>query len=222
MEVVLHVPDHKVYVMFSVVCITAPTFGVIAGGYLIQHLGGYTNKTALEACFKISVLAAASGVFLPVINSVPLFIFLMWLLLFFGASIVPGLTGIMLSATPDKTKEIANSISHLCYNLFGYLPSPFLYGYVSEKTGGKSSRWGLAFILLWSIFGVAALFFAKCFKNRTHLTHKNTNTSKDSPFESPSKATKDSSNDHSDTHESKDMEQKAIALTAIYGRVSNL
>jgi MFS family permease len=134
------------------------------GGYLISQLGGYTNPKAIEACFKISILAAASGALLPLINNYFLFVLLMWLLLFFGGSIVPGLTGIMLSSTPDNTKEISNSITHLCYNLLGYLPSPFLYGLVCKYTGGATSRYGLAFILLWSYFGVFFLYIAKNYR----------------------------------------------------------
>ena len=220
MQTVLKVDPKQVFITFAVVSITAPVLGVIAGGFLITKLGGYTNKTALEACFKISILAGLSGAFLPVIDNFPLFIVLMWLLLFFGASIVPGLTGIMLSSTQEGCKEIANSITHLCYNLIGYLPSPFLYGLVCKYTGGAESRYGLAFILLWSYFGVFFLFLAKTFKNR-QCEQKSHNV-KDAPFESnsASKETKESSDDYS--VDNKNLEEKTGALTALYGRISKL
>lgn len=164
MMLVLKVNPKNVFITFAVVCITAPVLGVIVGGYFIQKLGGYTSPDALNHCFKVSILAAAAGFFLPVIDNIPLFVILIWLLLFFGGSIVPGLTGIMISSAPDKIKEVANSITHLCYNLFGYLPSPFLYGLVCKYTGGSDSRFGLAFILLWSLFGVCFLFLARNIK----------------------------------------------------------
>jgi sugar phosphate permease len=219
MQTVLGIDPKSVFIAFALVSITAPILGVLAGGYLIQQLGGYTKNSALEACFKISILAALSGAFLPLIDFFPLFIILMWLLLFFGASIVPGLTGIMLSSTPEKTKEVANSITHLCYNLLGYLPSPFIYGLVCKYTGGHTSRYGLAFILLWSYFGVAFLFLAKYFKTQIKP--------KDSPlFESKSnKETKDGSTSESfayNLHEKKNIEEKAEALTALYGRISSI
>jgi glucan phosphoethanolaminetransferase (alkaline phosphatase superfamily) len=220
MQTVLKVDPGKVFTTFAVCSITAPVLGVIAGGYLITKLGGYTNKTALEACFKISILAGLSGAFLPVIDNFPLFVILMWLLLFFGASIVPGLTGIMLSSTPEGCKEIANSITHLCYNLIGYLPSPFLYGLVCKYTGGAESRYGLAFILLWSYFGVFFLFLAKYYKNVQ--VEKRKHSIKDSPFESNSagKETKEDSDEFST--DNKHLEEKTGALTALYGRISNL
>lgn len=161
MQIVLLMDPKKVFITFAVVCITAPVLGVLVGGYLIQKLGGYTDNRALDACFYISILAALSGIFLPLIDFIPLFVLLIWLLLFFGGSIVPGLTGILISSVPNKTKEVANSITHLCYNLLGYLPSPVLYGLICKYTGGAQSRFGLAFILCWSVFGVGYLHLAR-------------------------------------------------------------
>ncbi len=172
MQAVLKIDSKDVFIVFAAVSITAPTFGVLAGGFLITKLGGYTNKTALEACFKISILSALSGMFLPFVDNIPLFVILIWLLLFFGASIVPGLTGIMLSSTNEGAKEVANSITHLCYNLIGYLPAPFLYGLVCEYTGGSNSRYGLGFILLWAYFGVGFLFLSKYYKNKQVVLKK--------------------------------------------------
>lgn len=161
MQEVMHIESSKVYIIYAVVCISAPVLGVLLGGLFIQYLGGYTDKRALKACFLIAILAAASGILLPFVSFVPLFVILMWLLLFFGGSMTPGLTGIMLSSIPDNYKEIGNSLTQLCYNLLGYLPSPFIYGLVCRFTGGTTSKWGLSVILCWAYFGVLALFLAK-------------------------------------------------------------
>ena len=85
----------------------------------------------------------------------------MWLLLFFGGSITPGLTGIMIASIPENSKEIGNSVTQLFYNLIGYLPSPFIYGFVCKYTGGSKSRWGLTVLVLWGMLGVLFLYFAK-------------------------------------------------------------
>lgn len=223
MQTVLKFDPKIVFITFATVSITAPTIGVLAGGILIQKLGGYTNKTALSACFKISILAACSAIFLPLVDNIIIFVVLIWLLLFFGASIVPGLTGIMLSSTQEKTKEIAMSITHLCYNLIGYLPSPFLYGLVCKYTGGITSRYGLGFILLWSYFGVGLLFLSKYFKNKSSILKQNEDSKKNLPFEQNSNNhtnnTKDSSNDSSLEMQNK-LEEKTEALIALYGRLS--
>ena len=173
MREVMNIPSSKVYVMFSIICITAPTLGVLSGGFFIQYLGGYTNKMALDACFKISIIAAVCGIFLPFFNITALFVIFIWLLLFFGGSITPGLTGIMIAAIPENSKEIGNSISQLFYNLIGYLPAPFVYGLVCKYTGGSKSRYGLGVLVLWGIFGVICLYFARLFDFENFITGDN-------------------------------------------------
>ena len=161
MQEVMNINSSKVYIIFSIVCISAPTLGVLLGGIFIQYLGGYTNKKALDACFKISIIAGGCGFSLPMIDYPMFFVILMWLLLFFGGSITPGLTGIMIASIPENSKEIGNSLTQLFYNLIGYLPSPFIYGLVCKYTGGSQSRWGLVILVLWGIFGVFSLYFAR-------------------------------------------------------------
>lgn len=157
MTTILHQDVDKVFITFAVVCITAPTLGVLIGGYVIENLGGYTDKRALQTCFHFSVVAGCCGLPLPLINSFWVFTTLMWFTLFFGGSIMPGLTGILLSTIDNATKEASNSITHFCYNLIGYLPAPVLYGIVCNITGGKKSRWGLVMLMSFTIIGMYSL-----------------------------------------------------------------
>lgn len=161
MFIILEVPQETVFISFSIVCVTAPVFGVMYGGYEIQKLGGYTSNQAVAKCFEFSIIAAGFGILASFIPFFPIFIIFIWVLLFFGASIVPGITGIMLSSLGEYSKEAANSITYLCYNLFGYLPAPFLYGLVCSYTGGLKSRWGLRFLMLLGVLGVLFLYLAK-------------------------------------------------------------
>jgi len=66
----------------------------------------------------------------------------------------------MLSSIPEGIKEVAYSLTHLCYNLLGYLPAPILYGLVCSVTGGTNSRFGLVFLMMFSLLGVFFLFLA--------------------------------------------------------------
>jgi len=56
---------------------------------------------------------------------------------------VPFLTGSILHSVDPEHKTAAISIANFAYNMFGYLPAPYIYGLVCELTGGKRSRWGL-------------------------------------------------------------------------------
>lgn len=208
MQVILKMDAKNVFITFAIVCITAPVLGVLVGGYLISRLGGYTDNRALDACFYISILAFFSGISLPFLDHIPVFVGLIWFLLFFGGSIVPGLTGILISSVPNKSKEVANSITHLCYNLIGYLPSPVLYGLICKYTGGAESRYGLGFILLWSIFGVGFLYLAKF--QRKRLINNSIPL-----FDI------DNHNEESNADNQRRKTINANALTALYGRLSS-
>ena len=63
---------------------------------------------------------------------------MIWILLFFGGSIVPPLTGIMLNSIKPELRSFANSNATMLINLLGYLPAPAVYGLLTtfnEKAG---------------------------------------------------------------------------------------
>ena len=68
----------------------------------------------------------------------------------------------MLRSIPEGIKEIAYSLTHLCYNMLGHLPAPILYGIVCDYTGGEKSRFGIIFLMLFSLLGVYFLYNATC------------------------------------------------------------
>lgn len=73
-------------------------------------------------------------------------------MLFLGGFILPILTGILLTIVEPSERTIANSIANLSYNLFGYLPAPFVYGLVCSLTGGIKSRYGMGVLMFATIF----------------------------------------------------------------------
>lgn len=161
MHIVLHQELEKVFFTFSIVCITAPTLGVLVGGYVIEKVGGYSNRNAIIICFYVSILSGCCGIPLPFLSNYKAFTGLMWFTLFFGGFIMPGLTGVLLFSIDSSTKEESNSVTHFCYNFFGYLPSPVLYGLVCNFTGGDNSRWGLVMLMCFTLVGMYFLKKAK-------------------------------------------------------------
>jgi len=64
----------------------------------------------------------------------------------------------------------------MCYNLFGWLPSPAIYGYICEYSGeGVESRWGMWALtqsILVAIVFVTLAFFSshiKCCKKKVEV-----------------------------------------------------
>lgn len=86
---------------------------------------------------------------IPFIYNFTLSVALVWGLIFFGAFILPSVTGIMINTVPPNQKTSANSLANLSYNLLGYLPAPSIYGAVSAASG--SQRIALGSILYMTI-----------------------------------------------------------------------
>ena len=78
------------------------------------------------------------------------------------------MTGIMLNSVKESRRTTANSLATLAYNLFGYLPAPFIYGAVSDLYKGDSEsmgyRWAIGVILYWSITSFITLILGLYFK----------------------------------------------------------
>lgn len=128
----------KVYYAFT--CISAPILGVVVGGSIIHRLGGYNSPRALQTCCVISLFAVGSALPIPFVDNFTIFKILIWLLLFFGGFIVPVMTGILLTSVKQHERTIGNSVSNLSYNLLGYLPSPFIYGFVCVPSRVATNR----------------------------------------------------------------------------------
>lgn len=66
----------------------------------------------------------------------------------------------MISSVPRENRAFGNSAAQFFLNLFGFLPAPFVYGFVCKMTGGRSSLWGMAALMSWSVFGLINIFLA--------------------------------------------------------------
>lgn len=93
---------------------------------------------------------------IPFIDNFAVFCTLLWLLMFFGGAILPSLTGIMLNTVKNNQKTTANSIAYLAFNVFGYLPSPFIYGAITDSGEGGNDRIALAALMYTAFIPVVA------------------------------------------------------------------
>lgn len=60
---------------------------------------------------------------------------MLWLVLFFGGAMMPGLTGIMMVSVPPYLRAFGNSNGEIIKNILGYLPAPFMYGWFNYMFG---------------------------------------------------------------------------------------
>jgi len=154
----LKVEERVVFITFAIISITGPVLGVVVGGNVTAYLGGYNSKSALILTMVVSALCVCSAAPIAFLNSFPAFVALLWFLLFFGGSILPCMTGIMLNTVDKRLKTAANSIANLSYNLLGYLPAPSVYGLIYDSGKGGNSREAMATLMFSSVFSVLFLY----------------------------------------------------------------
>jgi hypothetical protein len=77
--------------------------------------------------------------------------------------VMPVATGIMLNQVPQNLRTVCNSVANLTYNLLGYVPAPYLYGYVYQRYGQGKSHAGLYAIQVFGFmsFGLSMVFFVR-------------------------------------------------------------
>lgn len=153
----LKLPEQEVFITFAIVSITGPVLGVVVGGNLTTCLGGYTSKNALLLTLITAFLCVASAAPIAFVNSFPVFVCLLWFLLFLGGSLLPGMTGIMLSTIDKQFKTAANSIANLNYNLLGYLPAPTVYGLIYDLGEGNNARAAMATLMFTPIISLLCI-----------------------------------------------------------------
>ena len=86
-----------VFISYATISVTGPVIGIVFGGNLTTYFGGYTSKLVLTTALYVAFSCMLVALPIPFISNFPLFCTLLWFLLFFGGSVLPCLTGIMLN-----------------------------------------------------------------------------------------------------------------------------
>lgn len=152
--------ESQVYVSFAIVSITGPVFGVVTGGNVTSCLGGYNSKKALQMTIVTAALCVASAAPIPFVSHFWTFSCLLWTLLFLGGSMLPGMTGIMLSTVDSQFKTSANSMANLFYNLLGYLPAPTVYGLIHDYGDGNNAQQALGVLMFMPVISLISIIAA--------------------------------------------------------------
>ncbi|RHY02894.1 hypothetical protein DYB25_008478 [Aphanomyces astaci] len=165
--------------LFVVVAGTGPIWGVFFGGALIDRAGGYMGlhqrAKALGICVCLGFVAFSLGIVTTFLPNLYLTAASLWLVLFFGGSILPSCTGIFISATPVHLRSLASSVSVMVFNLLGYALAPALTGSFMELIHNNQddphSYWyecdeacmyrvGFRCCLAWSVWSLLAMLAA--------------------------------------------------------------
>lgn len=95
-----------------------------------------------------------------------MFVLLLWMVLFFGGGMMPGLTGVMISSVNNDVKPLATSLASVFTNLLGYLPAPIIYGFICDFTGGRTSPYGMLTIIYFCFISEFFIILTALTKNK--------------------------------------------------------
>lgn len=137
-EVCFHQDESWVSVIFLVVSISAPVAGVFTGGAVIDRCtdGNLEKQARLLGIWALmAALAGFAAASIPVEHTDLNFygvVSCIWVLLLFGAMMLPPCTGVVLQSVPEIQRPMANAFSMLLYNSLGYTLGAFLPGKISD------------------------------------------------------------------------------------------
>jgi MFS family permease len=126
---VLQLPQREAFQNYAICGAVSPICGVLLSGVIFDRIGGYNSQNALPTINIfgfIALMAALLTTILTDTNSVTIFLAIEGMC---GGILMPAATGIMLNQVPASMRTASNSIANLSYNLFGYVPAPYLYGH---------------------------------------------------------------------------------------------
>ncbi|GIX61737.1 integral membrane protein family I, putative [Babesia caballi] len=148
-------PETLVYTIFVATASTAPTVGIIAGSWLIDRLNEkYPTKPIIIDLVLLSwsSVAMLCGLSAMLWSNVFNFVFSIWMILFFGAGILPPITLITIDTLPERLKPMASSICMCVYHILGYIAGTSMPGLVMDITNEDQSAIYATHIP--SVFGV--------------------------------------------------------------------
>ena len=186
---ILNADQLVVNITFSLISITAPLSGVLFGGTVSDKYGGYKGRNeskALQMCVGFAIVAFIFSFPMGFLFQIFYLSVLLWTFLFFGASIIPIATGIMISTVPKDCQATSSSISQLIFNLFGYFSSPMITGFIMDSFEDKNQGfiWGMRVIFWWAIIClicfITSYFISKNNNRRNSGENENSSMIEDS------------------------------------------
>lgn len=155
----LNVNDPKQIVLsYTLIWILGPCLGQIIGGSICSYIGGYESKNALLVSFILLLISTPFALIVPFMNNIKYYTF------FFGCyTLWENSSGIITNVlvlvfVPKEMRGKANGFFSLIVNVFGLLPSAYLYELLNKSFSHLSSKAGHFCVMYYSLVGVSLLF----------------------------------------------------------------
>lgn len=178
----LHEPKSSVLTWFAITSVTAPTSGVVFGGWLVDRLGGYRDESGgaarhtLKICCGFGCGAVAFSIPAAIIMDFAWVMGMLWGVLFWGGCLLPAATGVCINAVAPNARSLSSSYAFLAYNLLGYASAPLVCGWTAD---GWGLIWGWRIVVLMSVVTLLLLVWAWQMAKHSHVRRASTPTLSD-------------------------------------------
>lgn len=102
-ENVFEIDGTNALIIYGCLSITSPIAGVFFGGFLSDKMGGYKGKNminSLKLCMAFCMVSVFLGIPSGFVYKIYFWTPLIWTQIFFGASNIPGATGVVVNSVP--------------------------------------------------------------------------------------------------------------------------
>ncbi len=169
LENALKIKDKKIRLISTgIITSTAPTLGILMGGFLLQKVGGYENKKASLISIILFSFSFIGCIFFPFCDNIISLSICLWIGFFFGSSLFPILIGIILSCNKNEFKASANSMTTFISNVIGHMPAPYIYGIINNKYGKIYPRFAMKCTVFSMFFCLLFIIVGMIFKYSIH------------------------------------------------------
>lgn len=164
-------PNQKL-IAYIGLTMAGPAGGLITSLIVTLTLGNYEHTFSPFVMFILYLFACAAGNSLIYFDSIGPFFGFGVLYVVLCASAKPMIQGLCITSTTQSLKGTEFAIANLIINLFGIVPSPYLYGILHDKFKKNDNRFAMGCLMKYFILGVIINFAAVILKCRTGTREK--------------------------------------------------
>jgi len=161
MKLVLDIGDSIRFILFGLLCLFGPTSGMVFGGIISSKLGGYVKRSSMIFIIIAMIVAGVISMLIACHEISVLFIITSWTYLFAIGTVIPPLSGIIISCLDNNLRGDGFSLCNFLNNLLGNFPSSYAFSIlvdVFDQGDNNSDKYRYAWMITMGYNFIGLLF----------------------------------------------------------------
>lgn len=161
MKLVLDIGDSIRFILFGLLCLFGPTSGMVFGGIISSKLGGYVKRSSMIFIITAMIVAGVISMLIACHEISVLFIITSWTYLFAIGTVIPPLSGIIISCLDNNLRGDGFSLCNFLNNLLGNFPSSYAFSIlvdVFDQGDNNSDKYRYAWMITMGYNFIGLLF----------------------------------------------------------------